>query len=503
MSAWSPLLPPALVGTDRHTGAWPPVGGWPPDVAALVHEAAATPARAEALLRAAAVLAVTQAASEFGQPWTTALPAAAATDASPAAPADALLGWLLHEGPPRVQHELLAVWAARGQRLPEAWLPAALELGRRSIAMRAPVAAVLGTRGHWLAAQRDDWRWAAGSGRADDESRWADGTLDQRSALLRHERSRAPAAARERLAAALPELPANERAELVGALAMGLCDDDEPLLESLLQDRSREVRQTAATLLQRLPASAFVARAEARVQPLLRHERVLLRKRWLIEPPAEVGATDPPRPKHEALGERAWWLYMAARQVPLAWWPRHMGLEPGELLAWAADTDWAEALHRAWRDALFAAPEPAWSAAFLRHWPRGAGPDGRASVLALLPLAEREAHWLRLLESDGELPDTLLAQLGPGCPPPQHLSLPLSQRLAAAVRQRLASGPVTQLWPLREALPDIAGLLHPQALPALRELPSHPDDPPAVGALLHSVQRIATARARLHAPDSA
>ncbi len=503
MSAWSPLLPPALVGTERHTGAWPPVGGWPPEVAALVNDAAATPARAEALLRAAAVLAVTQAASEFGRPWTSALPAPAATDPSPAAPTDALLGGLLHEGPPRVQHELLAVWAARGQRLPEAWLPAALELGRRSIAMRAPVAAVLGTRGHWLAAQRDDWRWAVGNDQAADEVRWADGTLEQRSVLLRHERSRAPAAARERLAAALPELPANERAELVGALATGLSGDDEPLLESLLQDRSREVRQAAATLLQRLPASAFVARAVARVEPLLRHERVLLRQRWLIEPPAEVGTTDPPRPKHEALGERAWWLYVAARQVPLAWWPRHTGLEPGELLAWAADTDWAEALHRAWRDALFAAPEPAWSAAFLRHWPRGAGPDGRASVLALLPLAEREAHWLRLLERDGELPDALLAQLGPGCPPPQHLSLPLSQRLAAAVRQRVASGPITQQWPLREALPDIAGLLHPQALRALHELPSHPDDPPAVGALLRSVQRIATARARLHAPDSA
>jgi hypothetical protein len=70
------------------------------------------------------------------------------------------------------------------------------------------------------------------------------------------------------------------------------------------------------------------------------------------------------------------------------------------------------------------------------------------------------------------------------------------------VRQRLASGSVTLQWPLREALPDIASLLHPQALPALRELPSHPDDPLAVGALLHSVQRIATARALLHAPPS-
>jgi hypothetical protein len=500
MTAWQALLPPALVGLERHAGAWPPLGAWPSDVAVLLAQATEGTSRATGLLRAAAVLAVVQSAAEFGRPFAASLPAAAGEETLPAAQPEPLQAWLLHEGPARTQHELLAVLGSRGQRLPDAWLPTALELGRRSTALRAPVAAVLGTRGVWLAAQRDDWRWAGGSDTRDDEARWSDGTLEQRVDMLRRQRAQAPAAARERLAAALPELPANERAELLATLALGLADADEPLLEALLADRSREVRQAAGTLLLRLPGSAFVGRAIARVEPLLRQERSFLARRWVIEPPALIDWPDPPRPKHETLGDRAWWLYQAARQVPLAWWCRHLDLKPAELLDWAAEGDWTEALHRAWRDVLFAAPDPAWCSAFVRSWPRGAGRDQRAEMLSLLPLAEREDHWQRTLDIDG-LSDALLAQLGPGCPPPQHLSAPLSHALLAALPNRLAARPLAQDGPLRDALPQLAGLLHPEALPELQALQSRyqrDDDPPSVANLLHLVHRIAAARVTLY-----
>lgn len=496
MTAWATLLPSALVGTDRHAGVWPPTGAWPVDVAALIVQAAEVPHRATGLLRAAAVLAVVQDVAEFGRPFSGTLPAAAGDETLPAAAADPLQAWLLQEGPARTQHELLAVLANRGERLPEAWLPTALELGRRSIALRGPVAAVLGVRGAWLAAQREDWRWAVGSDTVDDEQRWTDGTLEQRAQVLLRQRATAPAAARERLAAGLPELPANERAELLATVAVGLCGDDEVLLEQALADRSREVRQAAAALLLRLPESAFVARAIARIEPLLRQERSLPDRRWVIEPPAEVGPLDPPRPKHESMGDRAWWLYQAARQVPLAWWTQRTGLQPAELVAWADGGDWTEALHRGWRDVLFTAPDVAWCSAFVRHWPRGVARDERAEVLALLPLAEREDHWQRMLDSEG-LCDALLAQLGPGCPSPQHLSRPLSVALGAALLQRLDARPLATDWPLRDALPQLAGLLHPDALPALQTLPRRDDESPSAAELLHTVQRIAAVRATL------
>lgn len=497
MTAWSALMPAALVGIDRHAGAWPPRGPWPEDVVALATQAAGPTPHATGLLRAAAVLAVVQQAAAFGRPFVATLPPHAGDETLPAAAPEPLQAWLLREGPVRTQQELLAVVARNGQRLPAAWLPAALELGRRHAALRAPVAAVLGARGAWLAAQRDDWRWAVGTDAPDLEQRWPDGTLEQRADALRRLRELAPAAARERLAAALPELPANERADLLAALAVGLSGDDEALLEQALADRSRDVRQAAAALLLHLPASAFVGRAIARLQPLLSQERALLSRPWVIEPPADVGPLDPPRPKHEPLGDRAWWLYQAARQVPLAWWARHTALQPAELLAWAAAGDWAEALHRAWRDVLFMAPEPAWCSAFVRHWPAGAGRDDSARVLALLPLAEREAHWQHAVASEG-LSDALLAQLDAGCPPPQHLSLSLSQALHAALLQRLAARPLSQDWLLRDALLPLAGLLHPAVLPALHALPRGDDHSPSAGELLHSVQRIAAARATLY-----
>jgi len=172
-------------------------------------------------------------------------------------------------------------------------------------------------------------------------------------------------------------------------------------------------------------------------------------------------------------------------------------MTPAQLITWAEDSDWTEALHRAWRDVLFSAPDPAWCSAVVHHWPRGAGRDERAAVLAWLPPAERDSHWQHRLERDG-LSDELLAQLDPGCPPPQHLSAPLSRALADALRVRLDTRPLAHDWLLREALLPVAGLLHPDALSALHALPRRDDDPPSVTELLHNAQRVATARAHFY-----
>jgi hypothetical protein len=62
----------------------------------------------------------------------------------------------------------------------------------------------------------------------------------------------------------------------------------------------------------------------------------------------------------------------------------------------------------------------------------------------------------------------------------------------------MAARPLAHDWLLREALLPLAGLLHPDALPALHTLPRRDDDPPSVAELLHTVQRVATARATLY-----
>lgn len=506
---WAPLLPAAMVGTERHAGHWP---AWPGDVGAAVADAAdAAPEPASRLLRAAAVLAACSHAGAQGLAWSGTLPAPAADESRPMlpeGPLGGLVSWTMHHGPARLQHRVVAVLARSGHRLAPALLPQALELARRSLALRAVLSPVLGERGVWLAAQREEWQFAAGvAADAPDLRRWTDGSLDQRRDFLRRERRENPVAARERLAATLEELPAKERADLVAVLAEGLGRDDEVLLDRLRSDRSREVRQVAAELLLRLPESAFVARAIARVEPLLRHERVLLRKRWSIEPPLAVDEgwkadlPDMTRPRHETLGDRAWWLYQLVRQVPLAWWPQHTGLSVAELLAWAQEGDWHEALVRGWRDLLYADPDTAWCEALLERWPAKVLRDDSATVLAMLPLARRERHWERALEG-GTVPLHLVVhQVLAACPADETLSASLSTQLARRLGERVAGRTLAEDHVLRSSLVDLCCVLHADALPVLLRIERQPDDPPSLTDILHTAAQVVAVRRALLALD--
>ena len=503
--AWTPLLPTAMVGTGRQAGPWP---AWPGEIGELIALATAANEPAANALRIAAVLATCSLAGAQGQAWSAPLPAAATEETLPVLEDAALLRlipWVFSDGPARLHRTICLSLAQAGRRLPTSLLPQALELGRRSLALRPLLVPVLGERGLWLAAQREDWRYAAGVGTAGpEEARWTDGTIEQRRAFLADERRRDPAAARERLAAVLPELPAKERAELAAELATGLGADDEALLDGLRGDRSREVRQVASGLLLRLPRAAHPLRAARRLEALLQHERVLLRKRWQIDAPNEAAAdwkadqVDAARPQHESLGERGWWLYQLVRQVPLGWWTEHTGMTAAELRDWAQDTDWAEALLRGWRDVLFAAPDEAWCEALLDAWPRKLLRDDPASVLALLPLERRERYWRQQLGHDKVDLGLLSSRVLAACPAGETLSAELSKDFASALRQRADSGALRQDWSLLQSLSDLGGVLHVDALGPLADLPRPPDETPSHANHVHALTQVVALRLALH-----
>ncbi|QPF71501.1 hypothetical protein G8A07_00245 [Roseateles sp. DAIF2] len=505
LSIWTALLPAAMVGTDRQ--ALPTA--WPGAVGALAQQAAAAaPDPAGGLLRAAAVLASCGLAGAQGRPWPHALPEPAGAETRPAVQALAgELRWALEQGPPRLQHECLLQIARAGLRLPQPLLPLALEQGRRSLALRAALLPTLGSRGLWLAAQNPDWSYAAGvtADRPDDDERcWSEGRLDQRLAFLRGLRARDPAAGRERLRGVLADLPAKERVELGGALAIGLGPDDEPLLDQLRTDRSREVRQMAIGLLLRLPQAALVQRAQARLGALLQQERVLLRKRWVLQAPQQpepdwkADNLDTPRPQHESLGERAWWLYQLVRQVPLAWWTASLAMTPDALMSWAGQTDWQEALLRGWRDVLRQDPRDEWTEALLPHWPRNAWNDDRAGLLSLLPRAARERHWQAQLGLDAQALPTVIQQCLEACPAGETLSPGLSAELVERLRRALADPQSLQNdYLLRSQLPELACMLHPQQLPTMATLHRPIDATPSLAQTLQTVTQVAQLRLAL------
>lgn len=508
---WAPLLPVVMVGTARQSVS----ASWSGDVGEMIAQTLDQAADAPTgVLRVAGILCTCGQAGAQGMVETAPLPKASLDDVLPPLQdglLPALIDWAFRDGPARLHHEVCLALAAAGYRLPVHLLPLALDLGRRSLALRSALLPVLGNIGLWLAAQRDEWRYAAGvSSEGIGEAIWTDGNIEQRRAFLARERAENPRAARERLTQALAELSAKERADLITVLADGLTLEDEPLLEALRADRSKEVRSGALSLLLRLPEAAHPQRAMARMATLLQKERVLLRQRWMVEAPSAMADDwkadnlDAPRPQHESLGDRAWWLYQLARQVPLSWWTGHTGMDAEALLKWAQGTDWHEALVRAWRDVLMAAPDPVWCEAFLNQWPQTKLRDDPATVLALLPRDRRELHWMRHLRDAAEAPlQALVPQMLGACPTGETLSAPLSKAVAHVLHQRAASQTLGGDQNLRWHLPDLVCVLDRSVLEQIGQWPRHAEDAPSFSATMHVVaQIVATRRALQHLTTS-
>ncbi|RUL75913.1 DUF5691 domain-containing protein [Dyella choica] len=419
-------------------------------------------------------------------------------------PWSVLLAQVLTDGPVRLQHEICSRLATLGITLPALQLPGALDAGKRSVALRPLLLKILGHRGRWLAAFNPDWRYAAeGTASEHDPNVWEEGNLAQRIAYLCALRQRDPARARQLLQAQLSELPARERVELVSTLEYGLEGDDEALLDPLLKDRSREVRTVAAMLLAKLPRSVHARRITGWLAPLLTQKRHLLGKTWAIDAPAaadpawQTAVIDSNRPQHERLGERAWWLYQLVRQASLSWWVDDTGMTPAQLIAWAAKSDWMDALYRGWRDRVGAADHD-WIHAMLASRAQAFG--DRVGLLAWLPVAEREPYWPRSLDQlrqDGRLGDVIAS-----CPLGETLSADFSSALMADIRQIAESPRLRDDCGLRPLLLELALIAHPSALLDWRSPAWTEQTTPALIDFIREFERIVAIRRSLHSPLS-
>lgn len=415
---WTALQQSALVGADRL--AVPAIlttadASTPASVQA-VQMALQQPAASSAaqVLRASAVAAVLErtgwvpgSQTQLKAPLTApAMPAPESRKAPDDAKLESLIEAIITEGPQDMLAPSFAFLDQAGQRLPHGLLVSALNQGRQSTELREWLLPVLGERGRWLATQNPQWAYAAGvQETADPEQIWQEGSVAQRVSLLETERTSDPAKARARLEASLKELNAKERAPMVAALHAGLSMDDEPLLEKLLADRSKEVRENAAQLLTRLPTSAHSLRITAWLQSMLSQDT---KGDWQIEPPTE-GNKDWERdgialqlPAY-VKGERSWWLQQLVMLAPIDFWRQTLDKSPEQLWEWSRRSDWKSALRQGWLRALDTQHDLRWLPLL-----QSMESDSRAQAL-LPPLLEqltteqREALWLdRLQRKQGQ-----------------------------------------------------------------------------------------------------
>lgn len=280
-----------------------------------------------------------------------------------------------------VRREFFTLLDAAGMRAPHDRLPAVLNALRGDAEIRTAAGGSLGRRAEWLARLNPGWNFVHASAETLDEAAWETGARAARQRYLELLRDREPPRARALLQEAWPRESADVRASLLEVLRVRLSADDEPFLESLLQDRARSVREAAATLLALAPSETFAARMRSLLQPLV----VFVPKKGLfgsaqltVELPVEysaemrlAGIEPKPDAAHKEFGERSWLLIQLLRWVPPSVWSQEYRLKPAELLRLAEKTDHAATLRAGWGHAARLHRDSLWCEALLDSIPFG------------------------------------------------------------------------------------------------------------------------------------
>lgn len=374
----------------------------------------------------------------------------------PPARATQLLDLIITQSPAgrQLQKPLLARWlqaaATTGCHAPRRRLPVLLDLATGDEQFQRPVAAIADARGRWMAGLRSDWAWLATAGNDHLEpNQWLHLPTLERAVIVRRLRSTDPAAGRELVVRALPTDAAADRATLIECLRVGLGPADEAVLESALDDRSHQVRQVAANLLDRLPGSARATRMAARLQKLIT-VRGLINKTLTVrlpDPPDDAGVRDGLGRPAMRRSERGYWLEQLASGAPLTVWTDATGKDPDRTLSMINDDDALAGIRRA----VLAQSDATWARSLTR---RLDSPD----LLVLLPDTERDALAAERIQDQtdfGRVTAMINALPTPWGPSFSQAVIDAADRTAGAA--------------LAPMITTLAYGLHPSVLPRLRE----------------------------------
>lgn len=466
------LTQAALLGTERHSISAPaeatPLGD-------LLRKLDYTQ-REQALLSATALITAYERSGRQPARDTAPVTASCPEEQVPYAgtPAQTLLRRLL-DGE---QLQLLPEWLelaleAKALAAPEL-LPSVLITATSQSSLRQSILGVVGERGRWLAAQNPEWSWVGGS--QTDESIWQTGTPAARALFLRQARQVNPDHALELLNSTWKQETPESRAAFISVLEVGINPNDEPFLESALDDKRKEVRRIAARLLARLPGSALVKRVTERAAPRLTFVagkaggilKLQLGKKPSIdvELPAECDKAmqrDGIEPKPpQGIGEKAWWLMQMLHVVPLDFWTKQWNTTPEEIIAASLLGEWKKELLEAWTQATVLQQNFTWAEPLFAFAIEQKQVEKFRGLLHAMPTAVREKQISGFLgKGDPTMTDvqaSLLTECG------DRWSIHLSHAVLDWMRKLTVTSSTD--WMLRSKLKDFATSLHPATLSA-------------------------------------
>ncbi len=152
------------------------------------------------------------------------------------------------------------------KRLPPEILPDLLEQSITNNELWKQLKKNIGVRGIWLIHQNPDWHQLLPQQISED---WEDASNDSRLLIFAHHRKENPSQALEMLQETWNTESLNQKIKFLKILEKHLDKDAEPFLETLLDDRRKEVRRTAVQLLAQIESSALSLRIFERIKKLI------------------------------------------------------------------------------------------------------------------------------------------------------------------------------------------------------------------------------------------
>jgi len=464
MSVWTEIIDAALIGCERKA---PSLNGAGDKLGGLLAQLDQND-REGALLGAAALVSLYERAGTLPLKDMPPAPEACEPDGAPRCGEGAAgrLAMMLRGEYVELFPEWLAKAAAAGRRAPEELLPELLELGRVRVWLREAILPLLGARGRWLAAQNPDWSYAVS---VPDEQSWQTGNHEARLALLRKLRATDAARARELLVSTWDEEKPDHRAEFLSVFEIGLSPEDEPTLESALDDRSKGVGRTAVKLLVQLPQSRLLQRMIERARPMVSLVKKSRGKTTLEIIPPETcddamsrDGVNPKPPAQQGIGPKAWLAKQIIGLTPPSIWNKSLGQTADELAQAAlANKEWGALLIESWAQAAKHHQDHVWAEALLNLRGKKGFDVDLQPLFDSLPGKLKEKHLLADLRAGISLEDAY-ASLS-SCVHPWGAILSLA--VLSALYQDVKKGRVNDGWALMKLLNVVAVHLDPAQIP--------------------------------------
>ncbi|MDR2761447.1 MAG: DUF5691 domain-containing protein [Planctomycetaceae bacterium] len=236
---------------------------------------------------------------------------------------------------------------------------------------REIIVTIIGKRGQWLAAQNDDWKWAADDDNLIDKKQkadlnsleiiWNEGTFAERKSVLEIISQSDTAKAKKLLAETWKNEKSEYRAAFLETLSNCFDNSDEIFLDNVLRDRSTQIRQTAAIYLSQLPDSAFAKRINKLADQIIVTKNQAEKEIIQIEPPAEVtdqmkadGVEEKPP---IGIGVKSWLVGEILKFVPLNYWDNRFKKTPKILIEAISKDDYFQSALYAWTIAIQYSPD--------------------------------------------------------------------------------------------------------------------------------------------------